>query len=58
MGGYDAMNKGIDLANGELIGLLNSDDWYEINCCEIIFREYIARKSAVLYKISSSIVNA
>lgn len=28
---YDAMNKGIDKANGSLIGLINSDDWYELN---------------------------
>jgi glycosyltransferase involved in cell wall biosynthesis len=26
---YDAMNKGIRLSSGSLIGILNSDDWYE-----------------------------
>lgn len=30
-GMYDALNKGVSLASGELIGNINADDWYE-NC--------------------------
>lgn len=26
---YYAMNKGIEMAGGELVGIINSDDWYE-----------------------------
>ena len=26
---YDAMNKGIRMADGDIIGIINSDDWYE-----------------------------
>lgn len=26
---YDAMNKGIRMASGDIVGIINSDDWYE-----------------------------
>ncbi len=28
---YDAMNKGIDIASGDIVGTLNADDWYADN---------------------------
>ena len=37
---YDAMNKGIGIAKGELIGMINSDDWYELNTVEIMVEAY------------------
>ncbi len=38
---YDAMNKGIKLAKGELIGIINSDDWFELNAVEIVVNEFL-----------------
>ena len=32
----DAFNKGIKISQGELIGLLNSDDWYEVDAISSI----------------------
>lgn len=37
---YDAMNKGIAIANGELIGMINSDDWYELNTVELMVQSF------------------
>lgn len=59
---YDAMNKGIQKASGELIGILNSDDYYELNALEIMEREYEKQKlqgktDIVLYGSMRSLIN-
>lgn len=38
---YDAMNKGIGVAKGELIGIINADDWYEDNIFNTIAELYL-----------------
>lgn len=37
---YDAMNKGIKMAKGDLIGIINSDDWYEKDALKNIIDSY------------------
>ena len=37
---YDAMNKGIFDAKGEIIGIINSDDWYELDAIESVVDSY------------------
>lgn len=47
---YDAMNKGIDLATGSLIGLLNADDYYFNNLIFIeLSKIHFLNKASVYY---------
>lgn len=39
-GMYDALNKGVRLAKGELIGNINADDWYEPEAVEEMISFY------------------
>ena len=47
---YDAMNKGIKQAKGDFIGIINSDDWYELDAVETIVNKIKTNKNAsVIY---------
>lgn len=48
-GMYDAMNKGIRMADGELIGIINSDDWYEPCAVECAVRNYERTRYDLFY---------
>ncbi len=47
---YDAMNKGINMATGEWVGIINSDDWYEVNACKNVI-ETVTSDTMVAYGI-------
>lgn len=46
---YDAMNKGIQCATGELVGILNSDDYYETDAVYNIVNAMTVEKYQILY---------
>lgn len=46
---YDAMNKGISMTKGEIIGIINSDDWYEKYALENVMSQYQEYDYTVYY---------
>lgn len=54
---YDAMNKGIGLAKGQLIGIVNSDDWYEKDTVEQVVKHYQGNQYEVLYGMQRTYLN-
>lgn len=54
---YDAMNKGIRMSHGTLIGILNSDDFYEPMAVEHMVNAMTDEKYQILYGFVRSLKN-
>ncbi len=50
-GMYEAMNQGVAACNGEMIGIINSDDYYSPNTLELVAEEYARQTSPYLVVI-------
>ena len=48
---YDAMNQGINLCTGDIIGIINSDDFYSSDALENVAAEYAAEDTKLLVVI-------
>ncbi len=54
---YDAMNKGIKMATGQLIGIINSDDYYELDAVEHIVSAWNGSGMQILYGLMRKLIN-
>jgi len=52
---YDAMNKGIKCARGELVGIINSDDYYEKDAVEKMVSHMSRDKLQILYGVTRAL---
>jgi len=46
---YDAMNKGISKSTGDIVGIINSDDWYETDTVEKVVAVFYNENCDVMY---------
>lgn len=46
---YDAMNKGISMAKGQIVGMINCDDWYEKDALKIVAETYEKEAFDMMY---------
>lgn len=46
---YNAMNKGLALAKGEIIGILNADDYYYEKTIELVVQTFIKSEAEIIY---------
>lgn len=45
---YDAMNKGLSMITGDIVGILNSDDYYEDKAFEIVEKNYLNDANGII----------
>lgn len=46
---YDAMNKGCQKATGQIVGIINSDDWYEPNALFVAAHTFMEEQYDMFY---------
>lgn len=56
-GMYDAMNKGIKMCTGDIIGILNSDDWYEEDALHDVMEAVEKNPHADIYMGAINVLN-
>lgn len=54
---YDAMNKGIRASKGELVGIVNSDDYYEEDALEKVSRVYDGYDYTITYGFQRTVLD-
>jgi len=54
---YDAMNKGIRMAQGELIGIVNASDYYEPNTVERVVDAYLQNNDVGIFHGNMNMLN-
>lgn len=52
---YDAMNKGIARCKGDLVGIVNSDDWYEPDALAIMAEAWDGSDYVLLYGLMQTV---
>lgn len=54
---YDAMNKGVYISSGSIVGIINSDDWYELDAIENVVNELGRHNSSAIFYGNMNVVD-
>lgn len=54
---YEAMNKGITNATGEIVGIINSDDWYAKDTIKTVVKKFSNKNTDIVYGDVNYIIN-